>query len=477
MTNTESQGSRMWSHLKRILDEVSRAVDWCIPEKLKEDTSIAAGVRMFIFSHLFGPFLGHTITLYILFERGTVDFAWLVFFGAVTAFWPFCIALRMTGWYTPLALVSIQNLIFCILWGCYHYGGMSSPILPWLVTVPLLAYFYLPNRNTRIAVSLLIFANLVAFLGVYLWLGFPDSASIDELSGLGFVSTFCAGTYVSMMALYYRNIVSSQGDLEDEVTRHLQTANQLAAATRQAEEAIQAKTEFLANMSHELRTPLNAIIGYSEILMDDTHEQDQQWEDLLAIHSAGKSLLTRINDLLDLAKLEAGKMELSIEEFAFGEFLDQVAAESGAAAAKKGLEWKIERHVDMGCVIGDQPKLHQLLANIIGNAVKFTEEGAVTLTASNVGGWLTMSVRDTGIGISAEELAGLFEAFSIRESETSSGYRDPALGLPLSKRLCTLMRGELTVESDVGRGSCFTVRLPADLTARSIPSRQFALAA
>ena len=453
----------MWSHLKRALDQVSAAVDWFIPQHLKDDISVAQGVRMFIFSHLFGPFLGHTISLYVLVERGTIDLPWAVFFLAITGFWPFSFALRLVGRYIPLALISIQNLLFCILWGAYHYGGISSPILPWLVTVPLLAYFYLPHRNTRIAVSVLILANLVGFSCIYLWLGFPAPVDVDDLSGLGFVSTFCAGAYVAMMALYYRNVVSSQADLEHEVSRHLETARQLVAATEQARRAIRAKTEFLANMSHELRTPLNAIIGYSEILMDDTHDQDQQWDDLLAINSAGKSLLSRINDLLDLAKLEAGKMELSVERFSLGEFIDHVAAHWSSPIAEKGLEWKVDRQGELGDVTSDQLKIRQVVANLVDNAAKFTSDGCITLTASHRDGWLTIAVRDTGVGIDSSEIDSLFESFCIRESETSSGYRDPALGVPLCHRLCALMGGELVVESERGRGSCFTIRLPDDL--------------
>src|SRR3982750_2853357 len=122
-------------------------IDWFIPEKLK-DADVVQGVRMFLISHFFGPFLGHTISLYVLYIQGKPDWAWTVFFVAITLFWPFSFALRRTGWYVPLAFISIQNLLFVILWGCYHYGGVSSPILPWLITVPLLAFFYLPSAKT-----------------------------------------------------------------------------------------------------------------------------------------------------------------------------------------------------------------------------------------------------------------------------------------------------------------------------------------
>jgi hypothetical protein len=128
----------MRDSLSKAIDRVNAAVDWFIPPKLQSSGEPLQGVRMFLFSHLFGPFLGHTISLSMLFIQGGADLHWWIFFLAVTAFWPMALVLRWTGRYVPLALLSIENLMFCIFWGCYSYGGINSPILPWLVTVPLL---------------------------------------------------------------------------------------------------------------------------------------------------------------------------------------------------------------------------------------------------------------------------------------------------------------------------------------------------
>ena len=123
-------------------------VNWFIPEKLKADADVVQGVRMFLISHFFGPFLGHTISLYILYIQGTPDLAWMVFFVSITLFWPFSFALRLTEWYVPLAFISIQNLLFCILWGCYHYGGVSSPILPMAIRSTEMSSLETPSRST-----------------------------------------------------------------------------------------------------------------------------------------------------------------------------------------------------------------------------------------------------------------------------------------------------------------------------------------
>ncbi len=452
------------SLLQAASDRLYALVNWFIPQKLTGDADVVQGVRMFLISHFFGPFLGHTISLYILYIQGKPDWAWVVFFVAITLFWPLSFLLRLTGWYVPLAFISIQNLLFVILWGCYHYGGISSPILPWLITVPLLAFFYLPSARTRIMISLLIAANLIGFYMIYKWFGFPSTIALGALSGLGFVSTFCAGMYVSMMALYYANIVSSQSELEQEVQRHQQTAQELSEATEQAQQAMRAKSEFLSNMSHELRTPLNAIIGYSEILIEETAPDDQQLADLQAINGAGQSLLRMINELLDLSKLEAGKMELHLESFALRGFVDQIAREWLKPVADSGNEFRVDCAEDLGEVVGDSAKLSQAVGSLLSNAAKYTKGGCVTLSASNEGGWIAVAISDTGPGIGPDQLANLFETFGKQDGETSSIYRETAgLGLPLSQRLCRLMAGDLTVDSGLGRGSRFTIRVPSNL--------------
>jgi signal transduction histidine kinase len=439
-----------------------RLVDWFIPGSLQRDEVIDA-VRMFLFSHLFGPFLGLVIAVYLLFVQGTPNLAWWVFFGSLTALWPLPFVLRATGWYVPLALLSIQNLMFCILWGCYHYGGINSPILPWLLAVPLLAFFYLPSRQTRIMVSLLIAANLLAFYIIYEFSG-SETLPLNKLVGLGLVSTFCEGIYVTMMALYYAGVVSSQSELEEEVRRHRETESQLRQATEHIERATRAKSEFLAKMSHELRNPLNAIIGYSEMLMEDSPGPAQKYRDLQSIRAAGHRLLELVNDLLDLSKLEAGKMELCPKKFSHSEFVGQVAVEWGKRVADAGRKFQLERPAELGNLFGDPDRLRQALSHLLNNATHHSGADRITLTTSCSADWVTFTVSDTGTGISAERLANLFETFGNRSNETSSNYGDtPGLGLPLTRKLCRLMGGDLLVESQPGRGSAFTVRIPTRL--------------
>ena len=177
--------------------------------------------------------------------------------------------------YNPLALVSIENLIFCILWSCYFYGGVTSPTLAWVLVIPLLAFFYLGSSSKlRLIVEAMFVVNMAIF-GLFYFFGFHvnNSLPVAAMQGLGLVSTTAAALYVAMMALYYAKIQASHSELESEMRQHVATATALRAATEEAERAGAAKAEFLAKMSHELRTPLNAVIGYSQILLEDAEDR------------------------------------------------------------------------------------------------------------------------------------------------------------------------------------------------------------
>lgn len=451
----------MGQRLRHFTERLNAAVDWFVPEQLKQTPGTLQAVRMFLFSHLCGPLLGHTITFSMLYLRGEADFAWWVLFLAITAFWPFAFVLRVTGWYVPLSLLSIQNLMFCIFWGSYQYGGISSPIMPWLVTVPLLGFFYLPERRTRIAVALLIVVNLALFYGLYDRFGFRDAVAPDGLVVIGLISTFCASAYVSMMALYFASIVYSQRELEREIVQHQATERRLRDAAAQARRALAAKSDFLAKMSHELKNPLNAVIGYSEILIEDSGETNvQKRQDLHSIRSAGHRLLMLIDSLLELSRLEAGKAELRVEEFALGAFVEKMILQSRPSVAAHGNELVVSALPDVR-ITCDKQKLERIVEGLLSNAAKFTHNGRITVSATIQDKTWSMSVEDTGLGIAPERMDSLFETMGTSDDETSSKYDDEVrLGLPLAFRYCRLMGGDLAVQSRLGQGCKVIVSLP-----------------
>jgi GAF domain-containing protein/CheY-like chemotaxis protein/anti-sigma regulatory factor (Ser/Thr protein kinase) len=236
---------------------------------------------------------------------------------------------------------------------------------------------------------------------------------------------------------------------------------------RQLEVADRHKSEFLANMSHELRTPLNAIIGYSEMLQEDAADlgADQLTDDLKKINAAGKHLLELINAVLDVSKIEAGKMELYLESFDVGTLIRDIAAVIQPLAAKNANHLEIRCPETIGTMRADLTKVRQALFNLLSNACKFTDHGTISLAVGHEAhedqDWLRFSVTDNGIGMTREQLARLFEAFSQADAATTRKYGGTGLGLALSRRLCRMMGGDVTVESEAGRGSTFTIRLPA----------------
>ena len=443
-------------------------LDWFIPDRLKESTDTHRQARMFMFSHIFGPWLGNTVMVYLYTVDPDPGLIFWVIDGAIFAYWAFPFALKLTGRFNLLAVLSVLNLLFIVLFGSYNYGGVSSPFLPWLLTVPPLAFFYLGD-NSRLRVLILVFIAiglLLFYFSYTLGHSFPERVPLGTLSGPGVISIFCATVYISMMALYYANIVASQSELEREVQRHRATAGKLREAKEEAERANRAKSEFLAKMSHELRTPLNAVIGYSEMMLEDSEIDSREIAiaDLRKINAAGKHLLSLVTDVLDLSKIEAGKMELVFEEFDLGTFIDDVAATCRTLITANGNEFIVERSADLKRAFGDATKLRQAVLNLLSNAAKFTKEGRVTLSAFREdtvdGSWVAIAVADTGIGISQEHLSRLFQNFTQADPSVSAKYGGTGLGLALSQKLCSLMGGDITVESKVGEGSCFTIRVP-----------------
>jgi signal transduction histidine kinase len=239
---------------------------------------------------------------------------------------------------------------------------------------------------------------------------------------------------------------------------------ELEEKSGELEQASRHKSQFLANMSHELRTPLNTIIGVSEMLREDAEALKQDVEPFDRVLGAARHLLALINDILDLSKIEAGRMELHLETFRLLPVIKDVANTIESMAIKNGNRIVIDCPADLDTLHADQTRFRQSLLNLASNANKFTEKGIITIAAQqrheNGHEWLTLAVTDTGIGMTAEQMSRLFQEFSQASSATASKYGGTGLGLAISRRFCQMMGGDIMVESEPGRGSTFTIRLP-----------------
>ena len=334
--------------------------------------------------------------------------------------------------------------------GAYHYSlnvdavfGPGEAVLP-LLTLLFFTIYPVDFLNSFFIVTTSVFGFLIYLLNM-------------EIIGGQQVP------YLLIMPFVYGVFVKRSNEFKSRID-YVKT-EELKILREQAQNASKAKSDFLANMSHELRTPLNAIIGYSEMLMEEAEDDglDTYSDDLSKINSSGEHLLTLINDILDLSKIEAGKMELHIEVFELEKHLSQIEATAKPLVEKNGNKFVIEKPDNIKKLTNDQTKLRQILFNMLSNAAKFTKKGTVTLAITENGDDIKFAVIDTGIGMNEEQLGKVFEEFTQAESSTSKEYGGTGLGLPISKMMTEMMGGIMDVESEEGKGTTFSITIPIEV--------------
>jgi PAS domain S-box-containing protein len=290
--------------------------------------------------------------------------------------------------------------------------------------------------------------------------GASEQVEVDAQHSSGAIRTLEVSLHNMLDSPAVNGIVANIRDITER-----RRAADLSREKEAAEAANKAKSNFLANMSHELRTPLNAIIGYSEMLqemaIDDGHDEYQG--DLKKIHSAGQHLLELINDVLDISKIEAGKMDLYIESFSIDQTIEEVKAVVDPLAKKNSNQLVIDKPPELGLIRADATKVRQCLLNLLSNACKFTSNGTVRLHALRDEGWITFEISDTGIGMTKEQMGKLFRAFQQADSSTTRKFGGTGLGLAISRRFCQFMNGDITVSSEPGQGTTFTMRIPVEV--------------
>ncbi|MEE2951446.1 MAG: HAMP domain-containing sensor histidine kinase [Pseudomonadota bacterium] len=452
----------------RFAEHLLRFIEYFVPDYMRNDREASDQARMFLISHSVGPIIGNSVPLALYLADPTPDYAIAVLCLAITSFWGFPFLLKAGLGYKPLVLVSVTILNFCIFWSCWFNGGIASPTLSWVLVIPLLSFFYI-GGDASLRVPLLAIFAAFGFGFFVLYLKFqPNPNDIPAMSSkvLAFVSNIAALLYVALMAIYYSRVFDRSLELEREVRRRQVLSRELRSAVSQSNEANQAKSQFLARMSHELRTPLNAVIGYSEVLREDMEADGRthMLPDVIRIHDAGRYLLRLINSILDISKIEAGRMQFDVKQHDVFDIVSSAANDLRGAIETNGNRLDINFEAQERLIETDRFKLVGVLRELLVNAGDHTRNGEVRVTISRETHqdrpFYRIAVADTGAGIAPSERAGLFELHGDSRDAAGSQYGGTGMSLIVSRMLIRAMGGTIEVESDLGKGSTFSVLVP-----------------
>ena len=344
-------------------------------------------------------------------------------------------------------------LTFFCLTGAVNYaiGGWSGPLLIWYAFLPAMSALVTQAR-WAVFWALLVITQMAGLGWLHLNGLDRPRLTVDQVHLLSFLSILGFLSALLILTFLYEKF-------ESQIIRRLQRNNrELAFARDQALAASQAKSSFLANMSHEFRTPLNAIIGYSDMLLEEEELlQEHQGRDLARIRESGSHLLRLVNGLLDLSKVEAGKMELEISQVKLDSLLREVEDTIRPLVQQQSNELQIQQPEEPVILSTDVLKLKQCLINLLGNAAKFTQEGKLKMVAHVKGNLLQVEVHDTGIGMSVEQMSMIFIPFTQADASTTRKYGGTGLGLTLARRFAQLLGGDIQVRSELDKGSVFTL--------------------
>jgi signal transduction histidine kinase/DNA-binding response OmpR family regulator len=442
---------------------------WFVPRQLEERDPDAAGRARLLAGSSFALLLVHTglsiQTFMAPLDFGSVHMAMLaMWFVYASIPW----LLRFTRSLNIAGIVPMVAQIAFLGFMSYESGGFTGVALPWACATPLMATFFVGSRFGLVATGLILGEFIALYALGQVGYPFPKPPRLDLVEWFMLMSSSTATAFVALVGVVYERARAVTMDLANRRLHALEKLNEeVTEAWDQARLGSQAKTEFVANISHELRTPLNGVIGMTHLLLD-TQLSGEQRDYAETIASSAQSLLLIINELLDAAKIEAGKLALSITDFDLHQCIEDVMGLLAERAHDKDLELAYILAPGVpNWVEGDPIRLRQVIINLVHNAIKFTETGEVLLTVQKVdqndpSSLIRFAVRDTGIGIARSAQSRLFEPFSQADSSTTRRYGGTGLGLVIAKNLAELMGGTIGMESEPGKGSLFwfTVRFP-----------------
>ncbi len=429
--------------LRAILPNKSREIEVRLFE-----LALLLTVTIFIYWTIYGFLVGYQLAIQLTYCFG------VLFYGTLLILHKKGFAYR---WLT-LSYYYVALLLIFVAW--LPSGGVTGAITTFLALIYISGLLSLPVRDYVVYVVITILWSLVFMIYE---IQFPDAAApYDSRSFL--IQDLSIANMIVLVVMGICLVTFKKAYLKDRV--RLYDQNLLLAQEKQnAEKASRAKTEFLANMSHEIRTPLNAIVGFSQVLLnraDKSETFQKKTRDYLEyIKNSGEHLTELINNILDLSRIEAGKMTVSYEDFDIHQLLNSIFHMHENTARSKGLDFRLDLHSSLPTYIrSDRVKLNQILVNITANAVKFTEAGRVDIKASRIGEDIVISISDDGIGIATDRLKSIFEAFEQADNTTTREYGGTGLGLAISRLLVELLGGKIEVQSKVDVGSIFTIIIP-----------------
>ena len=452
---------------------LSDLLDYFIPADIQVNPEAHRRARMFMLSHVFGPVIGSSLPLYLVIMNISRDYRAAVFFFSILAFWLYPFVLRWTGRYQTLALLSVQNLIFCVLWACYSFGAMGSPFVPWILLFPLLAFLYLPPTGwVRNVLLIQIFGSLGWFLTMVVnGYDFPQT-NLEDLQVIGMISMAAVAFYFAMMSLYFAKMFHEQREFSRELNGLVSTSDNVRNLTAAANQAGAAKADFVASMSHELRTPLNAIIGYSQLLLEEALDEDDKESvaDLGHVNKAGSDLLRLIDDILDYSRIEAGKMPVNGSFGTVAEHIERWAPKLDATLASRGYSMVFARGAGADHVFSTD-------WDALGSALRHLATGIAALNAGARA--LTLSVETTKAGGVAMALtvdgaasiqipdASIHETFDHHADTSPTKYGGTGIEIALAHKFAQLLDGVIK-PGHLADGRATNLLIVPDLAARMI---------
>lgn len=476
MAETSQTGKRsLMAYLAEIWE---RTATYFVPAEMAQDRDQSNRARMFLISHTIGPVLGNSVPIALFAFDPTPHVDVLILPLSISLFWVFPFLLRRGVDYNILVVLSVINLNFAVLWSCFHYGGVSSPTLTWILIIPMLSLFYVGGERKLqpylLAVTTL---SIAVFFFAYFFLDPPPNDISDAaMVGLGTVSTIATLCYVATMAIYYARVFDAGVDLEIEAKRRRAMADDLRRAVAQAQRAGSAKSEFLARMSHEIRTPLNAIIGYGQLLKEEAEDAEDELmlEDVARILDAANYLVRLINMVLDLSKIEAGRMRFDIASHHLRDLLEGAVEKRQDLIEEQGITVTLDIEEGLETVETDENRFLQIIDSILENALVHAHARTVTLSASSTAlsdgsGAFRVAIADDGKGIAPKALETVFETFATAESASDGRFGGTGLNLTVCHRLCRAMGGNIGAESTQGEGTTFALVLPIAAAEEAAP--------